>query len=278
MNGILADEPEEDGPDLLLGDLEKAITEYSRSFDRSKQRSIGPSELGQSCDRRIAMTLLGVDPVNTNRDEWTSSVGTAIHSWMEKAFLHANGELMKQGLPPRWLVEQTVNIETGLAGHVDVYDIKTHTVLDHKFPGVTSIRKYRKQGHPGKQYKWQAHTYGYGFAKLGFPVRKVAIALYPRSGLLRDTWLWSEPYDESIAKQALAHKDSLLIGMNMAENLGDLPTFMNALPRDTENCTWCAFWNGGPGPSDDPLKSCGGMFEDPGYTDPRNMGVPGILM
>jgi hypothetical protein len=267
----------EEHVDLLQGDLERVITEYSRSFARSQQRTIGPSELGQDCERRIAMTLLGVEPINNDRDEWTSSVGTACHTWMEAAFLHDNAKLINTGQPVRWLVEQTVHIETGLDGHCDVYDLWTQTVLDHKFPGVTSIRKYRKQKHPGRQYIWQAHTYGLGWARMGFPVRKVAIAMYPRSGLIRDTWLWSEDYNESIAREALARKDSLLIGMNMAEEVSALPEFINTLARDTANCSWCPFWTGGPGPSTDPLKGCAGDFEEPGFKDPRHMTVPGII-
>ncbi len=275
MTGLLADEDR--GDELLQGDLERVITAYARSFARSQQKSVGPSELGQDCSRRLAMTLLGVDAFNHDRDEWTSSVGTACHSWMEKAFLHDNGKLMEAGKPPRWLVEQTVNIETGLDGHVDVYDIWTHTVLDHKFPGVTSIRKYRKQRHPGQQYIWQAHVYGLGWARMGFPVRKVAIAMYPRSGLIRDTWLWQEDYDESVAREALARKDALLLGMNKAEmesgNEG-LGRYLESLEHHTDNCGWCPFFNR---ESTDPTHSCRGPFRDPMHTDPRDMAIPGIL-
>lgn len=269
--------------DLLQGDLEHVITDYARADERSQQTSIGPSELGNDCERRVAMTLLECPKVNDDRDEWTSSAGTALHSWMEKAFLHANGLLIAQGLPARWLVEQTVEIRPGLNGHTDVYDIWTHTVLDHKFPGVTSIRKYRKatdpmtgiKGWPGQQYQWQAHTYGYGWAKMGFPVRKVAIAMYPRSGLIRDTWLWKETYSEDIAQMALDRMDWLLLGMNKAEGEGQLNEYMLGLSRDLEHCGWCAFFDKN---STDPLKGCKGPFHDPTHTDPRDMAIPGILM
>lgn len=266
--------------DLLLGDLEAVIRDYARSHQRSQQAQIGPSELGQDCERRVAMTLLGCDKINDERDEWTSSVGTAIHSWMENAFLHANALLVAKGEPARWLVEQTVNIRPGLDGHTDVYDIRTHTVLDHKFPGVTSIRKYRKQGHPGRQYIWQAHTYGLGWARLGFPVRNVAIAMYPRSGLVRDTWLWQERYRPEVAREALARVDSLLVGMDIAEGAGSLGEFLNLLRRDTANCAWCPFYKGGPHPSDDPVAGCAGPFEDPGYVEQattHQMRIAGIL-
>jgi hypothetical protein len=49
----------------------------------------------------------------------------------------------------------------------------------------------------------QAHLYGRGFALLGKPVKNVALAFMPREGSLRDIFVWTEPYDEAIALQAL---------------------------------------------------------------------------
>lgn len=265
---------------LLLGDLEAVIRDYARADWRSQQVELGPSEIGQACQRRLALTILGADPVNDDRDEWTSSVGTAIHAWMAKALVHKNELLVAAGLPARWLVEQETEVRTGLVGHTDAYDLWTHTVLDHKFPGVTAIRKARKRGNPGKQYIWQAHCYGRSWARLGFPVRNVAIAMYPRSGLVRDTWLWQEPYSPAKADEALAHVDSLITAMDIADGLGELPTLLQTLERDTDNCQWCPFYNGGPAAADDPVAACGGPFEDPGYAEQakaKATSIPGII-
>lgn len=261
--------------DLLLGDLEAVIRDHARGATRSQQRSIGPSEVGQSCERRLALTLLGAEKINTSRDDWTSSVGTAIHSWMEDAFKADNARRVAEGKTARWLVEQTVTVRPGLDGHCDVFDLETMTVLDHKFPGVTSIRKYRKQGHPGEQYIWQAHLYGMGWANLGLPVKKVAIAMYPRSGLIRDTWLWTADYDPGIAMTALERLDELLIGMNDAEGTGTLDTWFAGLARDPAFCSWCPFYTGGLVPVRDHSRECGGASEDPDYEIPS--AVPGIL-
>lgn len=260
--------------DLLLGDLEAVIRDYARGAKRSQQRSIGPSEIGQSCERRLALTLLGTEPVNHDRDDWTSSVGTAIHSWMEGAFQADNERRVAAGGHARWLVEQTVNIEPGLDGHCDVYDLETHTVLDHKFPGVTSIRKYRKQGHPGKQYIWQAHLYGMGWANLGLPVRKVAISMYPRSGLIRDTWLWTQDYSPTIAQQALDRKWDLLDLLNGAEHRDALTETVRGLERDTSFCSWCPFWTKLDRPAEDPSSGCAGEAEDPAAVV---SAIPGII-
>jgi hypothetical protein len=265
---------------LLLGDLEATIRDYARRSVRSLQTDLGPSEVGQACERKLALTILGAPKINDDRDEWTSSVGTACHEWVAKAFIWKNEQLVKAGLPPRWLVEQEVDIRTGMVGHCDIYDLWTHTVLDHKFPGVTAIRKYRKAGNPGKQYIWQAHVYGKGWENLGFPVKNVAIAMYPRSGLIRDTWLWQEAYTPAIAERALKRVDDLIVGMNVAESVGELKTFVDMLRRDTSNCSWCAYYNNGPAAPEDPTMACGGPFEDAGYADEAAKAantIPGIL-
>jgi hypothetical protein len=257
-----------------LVDLTDVITWAARGAERSQQTSIGPSEIGGACERRLAMGLLGANKPNDARDEWTSTVGTACHSWMEQAFAADNARRVREGRPPRWLIEQTVTIRAGLDGHCDLYDLETHTVIDHKFPGVTSIRKYRKQGHPGQQYRWQFHLYGMGWENMGMPVRNVQTIMWPRSGLLRDAWLWSEPYDRSVAETALARVDKLLTAADVAEGMGELETLIDMLDRDTEHCGWCAFFDP---KATDPLAGCRGPFYDEGYVDPKLQAVPGII-
>jgi len=255
-------------------DLREVITAAARGAGRSQQVAIGPSEIGVGCDRRLAMGILGAPKPNEDRDEWTSSVGTACHSWMEDAFRLDNRLRMESGRPPRWLLEQTVEIRTGLQGHCDLYDLETHTVIDHKFPGVTSIKKYKRQGHPGRQYRWQAHLYGKGWANAGLPVADVMLVMWPRSGLITDAWSWSEAYTPSVADEALARVDGLLSAMDVAEGMGELETMLDMLPRDTEHCSWCGFFDA---TATDPTKGCRGAFYDESYIDPKLQKVAGIL-
>lgn len=257
-----------------MSDLTSVITWAARGAERSQQTAVGPSEIGGTCERRLAMGLLGAPKVNDARDEWTSTVGTACHSWMEQAFRADNDRRQRAGLPMRWLIEQTVTIRPGLDGHCDLYDLETHTVIDHKFPGVTSIRKYRAAKHPGQQYEWQAHLYGLGWANLGLPVQRVQLVMWPRSGLLRDAWEWSADWDPAIAAKALARVDAILSGANVAEHVGRLGDFLDVLDRDTEHCSWCAFFDR---TATDPMAGCKGPFYDPGHHDPATMAVPGII-
>jgi len=257
-----------------IADLTEVITWAARGADRSQQKSIGPSEIGTGCERRLAMALLEAPKPNDNRDEWTSTVGTACHSWMESAFTADNARRMAAGEGPRWLIEQTVEIRTGLKGHCDLYDLETHTVIDHKFPGVTSIKKYRKQGHPGQQYRWQAHLYGKGWANLGLPVERVQLVMWPRSGLIRDAWQWSEEYNPAVAEEALGRVDKLLTAMDVAEGMGELETLLDMLDRDTEHCGWCAYFDRN---ATNPAEGCRGPFSDKTYVDPATQRVPGLI-
>jgi hypothetical protein len=46
------------------------------------------------------------------------------------------------------------------------------------------------------------------------------------------------------------------------------------LERDTDNCGWCPFFSR---TAEDPVNGCKGPFNDPTYSDGRDMTVPGII-
>jgi hypothetical protein len=269
MTGVISE--------LCLGDLQAVIRDYERNTERTLQVEIGPSEVGEPCDRRLTLQILGAEDVNRDRDMWPATVGTAIHSLLALAFQRANEELIKAGQPPRWLIEQEIEIRTGLLGHTDLIDLLTWTVIDHKNVSVASLRAHKEAGHPGQKYEIQAQLYGYGWARAGLPIKKVAIAFYPKSGMMRDSWLWTADYDESVAVKALERMDSLLAEANGADLADQLDQYLWALPRDTEHCEWCPFFEmGREVPSENPAVTCSGVFEDPTYQRKGKPRIPGI--
>jgi hypothetical protein len=182
-------------------DLREVITAAARGAGRSQQVAIGPSEIGWPATAGWPWACSGhPSPTRTATSGRPRSAPPATRGWRRPSAGQRAPD--QEGHAPRWLIEQTVEIRTGLDGHCDLYDLETHTVIDHKFPGVTSIRKYRKQGHPGQQYRWQAHLYGMGWANAGLPVENVMLVMWPRSGLLTDAWSWSEPYSPAVADEA----------------------------------------------------------------------------
>lgn len=259
---------------LTSGDLLTVIRRTADQAPRSLQTAIGPSEIGTPCDRRLALKLLGAPVQNTTVDKWAATVGTATHAWLADAFTADNARRVADGLPPRWLLEQRVTVRTGLSGSCDLYDLQTQTVVDWKTTGVTRLRAYRAAGDPGQQYRYQAHLYGMGWANLGVPVTTVAVVFLPRSGMLRDTYLWEQPYDPAVAQAALDRADWLLLAMNAAD-VDTHPEAMRALARDTSMCEHCDFYTTDRAVS--PLDGCNGPLEDlPAGAAASVQVVPGI--
>lgn len=259
---------------LTAGDLLSVIRHQADNAPRSMQTAIGPSEIGTPCDRKLALKLLGAPVQNTTVDRWTATVGTAVHAWIADAFTADNARLAAEGQSPRWLLEQRVTVRTGLAGSCDLYDLRTHTVVDWKTTGVTRLRAYRAAGDPGQQYRQQAHLYGMGWANMGLPVATVAVVFLPRSGILRDSYHWSQPYDPAVAQAALDRADQILVALDAAGVDAD-PERMRALPRDTAMCEHCDFYTADRSVS--PLDGCNGPLEDPAYEPPAQQAVAGVF-
>jgi hypothetical protein len=190
---------EEDPFSVMLKEkLTEIIRWAEKENPRNKQVSIGPSEIGDPCDRRIGYRIARISPVNTDFDIWPATVGTAVHSWLEAAVTAWGAKHNDRS----WKVEQTLAIKEWSKGHSDLYSVEHQAVIDWKTAGPDLMRKYRKEG-PPRGYQIQAQIYGYGFEELGYEVRKVALAFLPRAGWLRDMYVWSENYNRVTAILAL---------------------------------------------------------------------------
>ena len=230
---------DEEGPDpfdqMLKQQLIKMIMWAENESPRSKQERIGPSEIGSPCDRRIAYKMAGVPAVNTAHDPWPAVVGTAVHSWLEKA---VNNFQAGHGIA-EWTTEQTVLIDD-IEGHSDLY--WNRNVIDWKTAGPNVMKKVKAHG-PPDGYVIQAQTYGLGFANMGWPVDRVVLVFLPRCGWLRDMYVWSAPYDEGLAQAAVARP------YEIAQEILDLDTFtyphrwnqIAAAPGD--HCGHCPWFN-----------------------------------
>lgn len=214
---------------------------------RSRQTSLGPSEIGVDCLRRLGYRLTGTAAVNTVADPWFAIVGSAVHDWLDVAINQYNAKVLG---PPnggrifeqrRYWTEQRVTIsgdQFGLSGSCDLYDADRATVIDHKIVGASALKKYIEGG-PSNQYRIQVQTYGLGWELAGRPVSEVAIAFYPRSGYLDDLHVWAEPYDPAVARNAISRATSV---KQLAAVLP--PNLIPAAP-DPAACTWCPFYRPG---------------------------------
>lgn len=181
----------------------------STNAPRNLQKRIGPSEIGEPCSRQVAHKLAGTPEVrHAFTDPWPSIVGTAVHAWLDKALQSANQAMGFE----RWLSEQTVTVAEGilagcgagshLTGSCDCYDRYLSTVVDFKVLGTTQHAEYLT-GYVSHKYRVQIHCYGLGLANLGYPVEHVALAVFGRAKRLDDLYVYSEPWDRSIAEDAI---------------------------------------------------------------------------
>jgi hypothetical protein len=216
----------------MIDTLKQVVRDHEASRPRSLQTAIGPSEVGAPCDRRLAYKLLQTEPVNTDSDPWAAIVGTSVHAWLDTAFADENQRIGRE----RWLTSLTIDIPTYVTGTIDLYDTDTASVIDHKVVGATAYKRYAKEG-PSEQYRIQGHVYAAGLRIAGYPAETVAIAFWSRSGALKDSFYWSEPYDETIVEKALSRLDALrtttsLLGTGALPLIGTTEAF----------CSWCPYY------------------------------------
>lgn len=183
----------------LKSQLIDIIKWADRNSARSLQKTIGPSEIGDQCDRRIGYRIAEVPEVNDRFDPWAAVVGTSIHSWLDSAIKAYVGA----GMSSSWLSEAQVQVAGAVRGTSDLFNVDEACVVDHKGAGPSVMKQVVKDG-PSAGYIVQTHLYGMGYENLGHTVKKVALVFYPRAGRLRDIYVWTADYDRSIAEKALA--------------------------------------------------------------------------
>lgn len=238
----------------LLGVVEHAVANHPRTL----QQEIGPSEIGHPCARRIAYKLAGMPDVNTgNRTPWKPTIGTSVHAWLDETFSRANEARDDYNATGgRYWCEVRVDVGEILGQAVTgSCDLRVDdTVIDFKIVGDEQLRKYKKHG-PGDQYRIQSHLYGRGWQRRGVPVRTVGVWFLPRNQELRQNYLWTEPYDEQIAVDALTRAEGI------AKLTGALGVQAAALLPATEAyCANCPFFRAG---STDPATGCPGAISTP---------------
>lgn len=240
----------------LLADLKGVFRRDWDNHPRSQQRTLGPSEVGHACARRLAGGLLQLDVIQPDGDPLPAWLGTAGHAKFEDAVKRDNEHIVEQwtaGNPSlctqdqingkmfgRWLSERRVTIRDGLAGTCDLYDTWTDTVIDLKFPGSSRATHYRNHG-PSPEYRTQANLYGRGYRNEGYDVKRVAIWFLPRAGFLSRSFIWSEPYSDAVVDAALARLDDIAVVINDLR-IEDNPALIALVPKTPGECAYCPFF------------------------------------
>lgn len=223
-------------------DLLEIIQWGNQSSARTQQVTLGCSEAGNKCERRIAYTMAGVPKVNFP-DPLKANIGTAYHTWLD----HRTSEYQQVNGTSEWVTETEVWPAEFLKGHVDLYSSKRRLVLDWKTTSKTILAEWRKTGIP-HEYMVQIMLYGKGMINAGFPVDRVGLVPIDRSGALRDVKVYTVPYDEEFALSALRRVWKIGKKLN---DMGETPDFGRLeFHADYVMCGYCPFYRGGTKPAD----------------------------
>lgn len=214
-----------------------AYSNRKSSDNRSAQTTLGPSEIGTPCDRRLAMALMNVPPVNAGGDGWAAFVGTCTHVGMAEVYTFADAGT------GRYAVELPVflGVPTVPRGTTDLLDRRDATVVDWKVMGAYSLKKFKEKG-PSETYLTQGQVYGLGAERAGEKVKNVAIVGLPRAGSsLDEMHVWTTKYDRKFAQAALDRVESIAKGVEFQRNAG-LPLMEIAERMESgDDCRYCPF-------------------------------------
>lgn len=223
--------------------LKEMFHQYSNRQERSQQATLGPSEIGSPCDRRLAMSLLRLPAVNPGGDNWASFVGTCIHEGLAEMFMWADAGSGRYATE----LPLTFNTPSVPKGTGDLLDRTMLMFLDHKCMGSWSRNKLKSSG-PSDTYRVQVHTYAYGARLRGEQVEHVAIVAWPReASSLDDLYVWTEPYDPAVARDALARVERIKSSIENAaltpnpDVSPDPVDIALAFRIDNTDCKFCPF-------------------------------------
>jgi len=172
--------------------LIKQLVAQDDKRPRTQQTTLGVSSLG-GCRRQAWHTIRGDVAENNNLLRLASIMGTAIHKAIEDAFPF--GEYEK---------EIRVEVDNLPIGNVDLYIPHLKAVVDWKTTVVRNLVKF-----PTTQQRWQVQVYGYLLERVGKRVETVTLVAIPRDSDERSIKVHTEPYDESVALEALAWLDDV---------------------------------------------------------------------
>jgi len=202
----------------IANELIKTITANAKGSARSLQEEVGPSEIG-GCRRKVYMKIKGYVPTNLNTIKLPAIMGTAIHTHIQQAF-HKQDPFSE-----RYLLEEEFEAE-GIKGHVDLYDKLNCEVVDWK-----TVKKSNLSYFPSKQQRWQVQLYGWLISQNDLEVKNVTLVAIPRDGDERDIVFHTEPYDKSIAMEAI-------------EWLERVREYSDGLPPAEKDPFFCKFYCG----------------------------------
>lgn len=166
------------------------IKDLSKPSQRDKQRKVGPSELGDLCERCLAEKLLGVHQEEKSYP-LAPMIGTAFHLYLENVIG------LKGYLKETKVTVGTIDGYGEIRGTCDGFDTTTGHVVDYKVLSKKKIKAFSsatffdEERNPEffsdsltegqlKKYYYQMMLYGLGMETAGYEVTHASLILFPR--------------------------------------------------------------------------------------------------
>lgn len=227
---------------------DRIIKELTKPSERDKQRKVGPSELGNLCERCLAEKLLGV-----HKEEKTHPlapmIGTAFHLYLENVIG------LKDYLKETKVTVGTIEGYGDIRGTADGFDVSTGHVVDYKVLSKKKIKAFSsatffdEDYNPEfysdsltegqlKKYYYQMQLYGLGMENAGYEVNHTSLVLFPRDCTVESVMAASHElcfkYNRKAALAVLERANQIFKWANEnRDNLGELDSH--------PGCYYCAF-------------------------------------
>lgn len=171
-----------------------ALSLLTTPSSRDRQRRVGPSDLGDACQRCLAEKMLGTYQDTREGTPLAPLIGTAFH--------HLVDALVQTHRPEGVLTESMVEVgEAGaygvVKGTMDWFDTCRGHGIDWKVVSKKRVRGMARafdrygewwdarnatsnEGATLTKYLLQVSMYGFGMSNMGFEVRSLSLVLIPR--------------------------------------------------------------------------------------------------
>lgn len=224
------------------------IRELTKPSERDKQRKVGPSELGDLCERCLAEKLLGVHQEEKNYP-LAPMIGTAFHLYLE------NTIGLKDYLKETRVTVGEIKGYGSIRGTADGFDTATGHVVDYKilsrkkikvFSSATFLDEDRNPEFYSdslteaqlKKYYYQMQLYGLGMENTGYEVNHTSLILFPRDCTVESVMTASHElcfkYNREAALSVLERANQIFKwATENRDNLGELDSHAG--------CYYCTF-------------------------------------
>lgn len=226
----------------------RIIKELTKPSERDKQRKVGPSELGDLCERCLAEKLLGIHQEEKSYP-LAPMIGTAFHLYLETVIG------LKDYLKETKVTVGTIDGYGDISGTADGFYAPTGHVVDYKVLSKKKIKAFSsatffdEDRNPEffsdsltegqlKKYYYQMQLYGLGMENTGYEVNHTSLVLFPRDCTVESVMAASHElcfkYNRDAALAVLERANQIFKWANEnRDNLGELSSH--------PGCYYCAF-------------------------------------